>query len=102
MYPTGWDEGPPPWRPSFQDFQKFTEEERIEASRLGLGRHREWRFNLAMNNRRAANDDMANNVTMILVHEPLMEMLACWEMCGRDMVRTRLTYDPDQRYHMIN
>jgi hypothetical protein len=49
----------------------------------------------------AANDNpnpIGEEMIDIFLSEPFMSMLACWETCGRDMLKAKLSWTPENSH----
>lgn len=97
MYPFGWSGGEQPPLETFARFQAFDEEVRNYALALlttkGYNRlAEEHRLSFG-----AANDNDAPEVEqkamVIYLSDTYRSMLICWHQCGRDMLRTKLSWD---------
>lgn len=86
---------------TYWDFQQFSLEERLDALAWLKGRREPTDyFDDIMRMYSAANDnfDISDGGLAIIRDADLVNMLYCWETCGRDEFIAKLSYNDDLSY----
>jgi hypothetical protein len=77
---------------TFKEFQEFSDEAREYAVVHGRHRTPDERFQFALRDAMAANDNMPEGAGIIMISEAFMAMLETWLLCDRDMMIAKLTH----------
>lgn len=83
---------------TFKRFQEFSEDARSTALAKLHGSDYNDIFASLQQRHSAANDNPDNvgdEVCEILLSDTFMSMLTCWEVCGRDLLKAKLSWTPD-------
>lgn len=91
----------PPATKTYWDFQQLSLEERLEALAWLKGRREPTDyFDDVMRMDRAANDNgrPSEGAMSIILDADFVNMLYCWESCGRDEFMAKLSYNDDLSY----
>lgn len=83
---------------TFRRFQDFSEEALSIASAILQGMSHNDIFEYIQQRNLAANDNPDNvgdEVCDILLSNNFMSMLACWLSCGRDILKAKLSWTPE-------